>query len=85
VDPQVLAERLKETAEAMGVEVRTCPAETEGGPVLLRGRRAVFVPEGAPPEKATALLAEALAPLDLEGIYLLPAVREAIEARRKRP
>ena len=82
MDPAILAEKLKEAAEALGVEVRSCPAESEGGAAVLKGKRVVFVPEGAHSARRAALVAEALAPLDLEGVYLLPAVRDEIERAR---
>ncbi len=82
MDPELLAERLKETAESQGIEVRAGPPDSEGAVVTLRGRRVIFVPEGAPPARKAALIAEAIAPLDLGGVFLLPAVREAIERAR---
>ena len=82
MDEGVLAERLREAAEAQGFEVRACPAESEGAVVTLRGRCVVFIPDGALPAKKIAIIAGALAPLDLEGVFLVPAVREAVEGAR---
>jgi hypothetical protein len=82
VDEGVLAERLKETAEAQGFDVRGCPPDSEGAVVTLRGRRVIFVPEGAIAAKRVEIIARALAPLDLEGVFLVPVVREAIERAR---
>ncbi len=82
MDPELLAERQKETAESQGIEVRAGPTDSEGAVVTLRGRRVIFVPEGALATKKAAIIAEAMAPLDLGGVFLLPAVREAIERAR---
>jgi len=79
VDPGILAERMKESAERLGMEVRECPAESEGGLVILKGRRVVFIPQGTLASRRIAFLARALAEVDTEGVYLLPAVREAVE------
>lgn len=79
MDPGILAERMKETAERIGMEVRECPPESEGGVVVLKGKRVVFIPEGTLASKRIEFLARALADVDTESVYLLPAVREAVE------
>jgi hypothetical protein len=83
MEPRILAGRLREVAESRGIEVRTGPADSEGAVVRLRGSRVVFVPEGAPADATARLIARALAPLDLEGVFLLPAVREAVDRARE--
>lgn len=79
MDPGVLAERMKETAERLGMEVRECPPESEGGTVVLKGKRVVFIPEGTLASRRVGIVARALAAVDTESVYLLPAVREAVE------
>ncbi len=79
MDPGILAERMKETAERIGMEVRECPPESEGGVVLLKGKRVVFIPVGTLASERIAILARAFAEVDTESVYLLPAVREAVE------
>jgi len=83
MDAELLAERLKEAAEAAGLEVREGPADSEGAAVRLRGKTVVFLPAGVVAAKRVDILARALAPLDLEGMFLIPAVREAIERARR--
>ncbi|MHC5058466.1 MAG: hypothetical protein ACYTKD_27735 [Planctomycetota bacterium] len=82
MDPGILAERMKETAERLGMEVRECPPESEGGTVLLKGKRVVFIPHGTLASRRIQLVARALAEVDTEGVFLLPAVREAVERAR---
>jgi hypothetical protein len=82
MDPELLAARLAETAESVGIEVRQGPAELDGAAVVLRGDKVVFVPAGALPTKKVEILARALAGENLEAVFLLPAVREAIENAR---
>ena len=79
MDPRILAERMKESAERLGMEVRECPAESEGGVVVLKGRRVVFIPRGTLASGRIDFLARALAEVDTDSVYLLPAVREAVE------
>ncbi len=82
MDAELLAARLAETAESLGLGVREGPADSDGAVVILRGERIVFVPAGALPAKRAEILARALSRVDLEDVFLLPAVREAIERAR---
>lgn len=85
MDPELLAARLAEAAESLGLEVREGPADSDGAVVRLRGKKVVFVPEGALSTKRAAVLARALAQEDTEDVFLLPAVREAVEKARSAP
>jgi len=82
VDPGILAELMRETAERLGVEVRECPPESEGGTVILKGKRVVFMPQGTLASRRVELIARALAEVDTEAVFLLPAVRDAVERAR---
>lgn len=84
MDPELLAERLRELAEAKGLEVREGPSESDGGTVKLKGKTVIFLPRGAPAAKTAEILAQALAGLDLQDTFLIPAVREAIERAKGR-
>ena len=85
MDTESLAARLAEAAESLGLEVREGPADSDGAVVRLRGKKVVFVPEGALSTKLVEVLARALAQEDTEDVFLLPAVREAIERVRSAP
>jgi hypothetical protein len=82
MDPELLASRLQETAELLGVEVRPSPSESDGAVVRLRGKTVVFVPAGAIAVKRVEILAKALAGLDTRGVSLVTDVREAIDRAR---
>jgi len=84
MDPELLANRLAEAAEGIGVEVRSGPPELEGAVVRLKGKTVVFVPAGALARKKVEILASALSRLDTENVFLVPDVREAIEKARLR-
>ena len=79
-----LYSRLMDVAEKLGVEVRTAPVEPPGGAYTLRGRTVVVVSREATDEERTDLLARSLAGLPgLDGIFLLPEVRERLDAARR--
>ena len=82
MDTESLAARLAEAAESLGLEVREGPADSDGAVVRLRGKKVVFVPEGALSAKRAEVLARALAQEDTEDVFLLPAVREAVDRAR---
>ena len=81
----ILLERL---AEQLEIPVRYAAVSTdeiagEGGSCLLRGDRQIILDRGLSVKRRVRLLAAGLAQLDLDGVFLLPAVREAIEAARR--
>ncbi|HTU02272.1 MAG TPA: hypothetical protein VMG58_10670, partial [Candidatus Sulfotelmatobacter sp.] len=63
--------------------VSTDEIAAEGGSCLLRGARQIILDRGLGVRRKVRLLAASLAQLDLDGVFLLPAVREAIEAARR--
>ena len=82
MDAETLALRLRELAESLQIEVRVGPAESAGGLVVLRDKKVAFVPKGALASREVQILSRALAQADLEGVFVVPAVREAIERAR---
>ena len=78
MNDEALAAALADLAERLGVEVRVAPVE-RGGTMQLRGKTVIMVPEGALPARRVQVLAAALARMDLEDVYVIPAVREALE------
>jgi len=85
--PEELLSRLEGVAAQLDIPVRYASLATEelpgrGGLCVLRGQRRIIIERTLGyPEKAR-LLATGLAHFDLEEVFLLPAVREAIEAAR---
>ena len=80
--PESLYQALVELSESLGWEVREAALDGEGGLVELRGKRIVFVPKTTSPAVRARSVARALSRVDTESIYVLPAVREAIERER---
>jgi hypothetical protein len=78
VNEEALIVALQDLAERLDIEVRAAPVEA-GGRMVLRGKTVIVLPEGALPARKIEVLASALAPLDLEAVYVIPAVREVLE------
>ena len=80
--PEALYQALLELTESLGREVREAELDGEGGSVELKGRQIVFVPKAIPAALKARVLAGALSNAETDSMYLLPAVREAIERER---
>jgi hypothetical protein len=84
---------LEECLERCGVRVREeplAPADgigaSRGGMCTINEKRVVFIDPKSPVPERAAVLAEALAALDLRDVFLPPLVRAAVErASRGRP
>jgi hypothetical protein len=81
-----LLARLEAVAEQLQIPVRYAGLATEelaghGGLCILRGERRIIIERTLSCREKARLLAAGLAQFDLEGVYVLPAVRQAIEAQ----
>jgi len=79
-----LLSRLEGLAEQLNIPVRYASLATEelpgrGGLCILRGERRIIIERTLGCREKARLLAIGLAQFDLEGVFLLPAVRQAIE------
>lgn len=65
----------------MAVRVETLPEESRihGGVVRLKGRTTIIVDRSLPVEQRVELLMGTLCGLPLEGVYMPPYLREAME------
>lgn len=92
MSPERLYQHLEELLRRLGVPVRPevfdahlfGDLSSKGGLCRLRGRSVVLVDAAAPLVERLAVLASAAATLDTESVFVLPAVREVIEAHRSR-
>ena len=85
-----LLQQLEELAERLGVKVlyeRLDQQEfvVKSGTCTLRGQLVVIIDERLTPGDRIRVLADCLSRFDLSTVYLVPAVRELIEARRATP
>ncbi len=77
-----LAEHLKIPVSYAAMATEELPGR--GGLCVLHGERRIIIERTLSPREKAHLLAAGLAQFDFEDIYLLPAVREAIEKARSR-
>jgi hypothetical protein len=79
-----LLSRLEGLADQLQIPVRYAGLATEelagrGGLCVFHGERRIIIERTLCCREKARLLAEGLSQFDLEGVYLLPAVRQAIE------
>lgn len=74
-----LLKELEELAEKSGIAVRFEKGDFDGGYCILKDERIIVINKRLAPPKRTSILAQALAEVGIEEIYLKPAVREFIE------
>jgi hypothetical protein len=81
-----IAEILEQAAAQLGIRVRyeTMTGDTagSGGLCKVKGEWCVIVDRKTPPPERAALLIEALAGFDTDGVFLPPALRDALTAKR---
>jgi hypothetical protein len=65
------------------VDLATEELPGRGGLCVLRGERRIIIERTLDTREKARLLAAGLAQFDLEGIYLLPAVRQALEEAKR--
>ena len=83
-----LLSRLEALAEQFEIPVRYANLATEelagrGGLCVLRGERQIIIERTLGYQDKARLLATGLTQFDLEGVFLLPAVRQAIEDAKR--
>lgn len=81
--PQIVRD-LEAAAGQLGVRVRYETGRFRGGRCLVDGEEQIVLNKRQPPEAHLAILAEGLRELDVESVYLRPAVRDALEAAWRR-
>lgn len=87
---QQLYEELKQLAERLGIQVvehnfRSTGTMARSGLCKIRGRRFFIMDKHRSLREKIDLLSDCLAPLDHEGHYVLPAVRDLLTPRQGRP
>ena len=84
--PEQLTLALEQAATQLGIQVRydTMTGDVAGGGGLckLKGQWCVIIDRKTPPADRAAMLTEALARFDTDGVFLPPKVREALTAAR---
>jgi len=79
VTNEQLIRELETLADKSGVVVRYEKGDFDGGYCILRAERMIVVNKRLTPPKRASIVAQALAEIGIEEVYLKPAVREFIE------
>lgn len=74
-----LLRALEALAGTLGVELRYEKGDFKGGLCRLQGRSVFFLQEDDPVDEKIRTLAAGLGKLDLDNVYVFPAVRELID------
>ncbi len=90
VDDEALLSALEAVAEQLRIPVTYAAIATEelagqGGLCVFHGERRIIVERSLSIRQKVRLLAAGLSQFDLEDVFLVPAVREAIEIQRIPP
>jgi hypothetical protein len=84
--PEQMTEALEQVAVQVGVRVRyeTMTGETAGagGLCKLKGQWTVIIDRRTPTADRAAVLIDALAGFDTDGVFLPPQLREALQLKR---
>ena len=74
-----MAKELESLAANSGISIRYEKGDFEGGYCVLRAERLIMVNKKLAPPKKASILAQGLAEIGIDELYLKPAVREFIE------
>ncbi len=79
-----LLKELETLADRSGVSVRYEKGDFDGGYCILKAERMIVVNKRLLPAKRASVVAQALAEIGIEEVYLKPAIREFIEEELSR-
>ncbi len=74
-----ILEELKKAAAQLGYEVRTEKGNFRGGRCIVAGEEIIMLNKRHLPEAQLVVLADSLRDLPIDGVFLRPAVRSALE------
>jgi hypothetical protein len=77
--PEQLLRELEELALQSSIAVRYEKGDFEGGFCVLKAERLIVVNKKLAPAKKASILAQGLAEIGIDELYLKPAVREFLE------
>lgn len=77
--PEKLLSELLALAEQLGLDVRQEKGDFKGGYCRVDENRMIILNEICPIKQKNAVLAKAIAKMEYDKLYMLPAVREVIE------
>lgn len=84
MNPEQILKELEFLADRSGVSLRYEKGDFDGGYCILREERMIVVNKRLSPPKRAGVVAQALAEIGIDEMYLKPAVREFIEEELSR-
>jgi hypothetical protein len=88
MNPEKAYQYLQDLAEQLGISIRyedlsDPEVAATSGPCILKGRHFYIMDRSKTPSEKVTLLSQYLCRMDLDGIYVLPAIRQLLEAARR--
>ena len=77
-DEEVLS-GLEKIVESLGIQLRYEKGDFVGGYCVLEEKRMLLIPSGLNAAQKTKVLARELAQMNLENVFIVPALREVID------
>ncbi len=77
-DEEILS-GLEKIVESLGLQLRYEKGDFAGGYCMLENQGMLFVPSGLNPPQKVKVLARELAQMNLENVFIVPALREVID------
>jgi hypothetical protein len=74
-----LVKELELLASGSGIQLRYEKGDFEGGFCVLKNDRLIIINKRLPPQKRASVLAQGIAEIGIDEVYLKPIVREYIE------
>lgn len=78
-----ILKELMEVAQSVGVTIRKEVGILKGGYCTLNDNKLIIISKNMPVESMVSVIARNLATIDLESVFIKPAVRAVIEKERK--
>ena len=85
LEQSALLQQLVELAEKLGYGVRMEEGQFQGGSCRMREDRLLIVNRKLPPDSKVKIVAAALSRMDLEDVFIVPALRAVIDMHRIEP
>ncbi|MBI4551992.1 MAG: hypothetical protein HY710_06990 [Candidatus Latescibacteria bacterium] len=82
MDDAALLQEFEALAERLSIQVRYADLEREGGLCRYRDGDHLIINKRLTPQAKIAVFARALAPFPLDDVFVIPAIREALDAYR---
>ncbi len=83
MDDQFLLSALEESARQLAIEIRYENVENQGALCRIQGKKILIVSDYLPLKMKVKIVAEQLALLETDHIYLIPQIRELLNQYQK--